>query len=326
MRQLRIILLVVLAAHAPDSWIMPDQEQGRIRVQTTLVNVPVVVSDISGGAVLGLQADDFILLDDGIRQKLAFFVAAAEPIRVALVLDTSKSTTTVLRRIREAAAGFISQLRPQDRAMVASFDAEIRILCPMTSDGNALREAIRNAAIGEYTGSRMRDAVAAVVENHLQPGPGRKAVILLTDGQDFGSTVSAEELLLAVVDAGVVVYPVHYAVNRRELVQELFDISLSREGPGKAAWEKDEEAAAAMLQTFADDSTGAFFRSEVTDLKKTFARVAEELRHQYLLAFYPHPSRIDGEPHTLRVSTPRPNMVIRARRYYRASLMAGSSQ
>ena len=91
----------------------------------------------------------------------------------------------------------------------------------------------------------------------------------------------------------------------------------------KAAWEKDEEAAAALLQAFAKDTAGTLFRSEVADLNKTFARVAEELRHQYLLAFYPDPSRIDGKMHSLRVDSPRSDLVIRARRLYRATPTGG---
>jgi VWFA-related protein len=314
----RVPIAIALFLLILESPALPRQEQERIHVQTTLVNVPVMVSDRQGGSILGLKAEDFSLFDDGVRQPLAFFAAAAEPIRVALLLDTSKSTTTVLDRIRKAAAGFVPQLRPQDQAMVASFDSEVRVLCRLSSDVEVLQRAIRNAEVGEYVGTRMRDAVTLAVEQYLRPGRGRKAIIMLTDGQDFGSRSSMEDVIRSVVDSGVVVYPLFYAVDRRELAKKLFGVSLPKGPTGKAAWDSESRAAAALLQRIAEESTGAFFHSELTDLKKTFARVAEELRHQYLIAFYPDPSRLDGVQHELAVTVSRADLVVRARRNYQA--------
>jgi len=297
----------------------PGQVREQIRVQTTLVNVPVMVSDGAGGTVIGLEANDFALYDDGVRQPLAFFAAATEPIRVALLLDTSKSTATVLDRIRKAADGFVSQLRPGDEAMVVSFDSEVNILCRWKSEQKEIKQAIRSAEVGNYVGSRMRDAVALVVEKYLRPGQGRKAIILLTDGQDYGSSVSPDDVVRAAVDSGIVMYPVFYRIDRRELAKKLFGISLPKDIPGGEGWVETERAALDSLQRMAEESAGALYRSEIPDLKKTFARVADELRHQYLLAFYPDPSRVDGADHRLSVSVSRSGLHVRARTRYRAS-------
>jgi len=310
--------LLVLPASLP-TVSLPRQAQAPIRVQTTLVNVPVLVRDRQGGSVLGLKAEDFALFDDGIRQPLAFFAAATEPIRIALLLDTSKSMTADLDRIRKAAAGFIPQLRPQDQAMVASFDADIRVLCRLSSDQKELKRAIRGAAIGAYVGTKMRDALALVVDKHLRAARGRAAIILLSDGQDFGSRATEDDVIRTVTDAGVVVYPIFYRVDRRELAKKLFDISLPRtpEGGG-ASWEAAMKSAAAGLRRFADESAGALYESEKADLKKAFLQIAEELRHQYLLAFYPDPSRLDGQHHAIQVTVSRPDFGVRARRGYQA--------
>ena len=297
----------------------PGQVREQIRVQTTLVNVPVMVSDEAGGTVLGLAAQDFALYDDGVLQPLAFFAAATEPIRVALLLDTSKSTATVLDRIRKAADGFVSQLRPGDEAMVVSFDSEVNVLCRWKSEQEEIRKAIRGAVVGNYVGSRMRDAVALAVEKYLRPGQGRKAIILLTDGQDYGSSVSPDDVVRAVVDSGVVMYPVLYRIDRRELAKKLFGISLPKATPGGEGWVETERAALDSLQRMAAESAGALYHSEIPDLKKTFARVADELRHQYLLAFYPDPSRVDGADHILSVSASRSGLKVRARTSYRAA-------
>jgi Ca-activated chloride channel family protein len=298
---------------------MAQQEVGRIRVETTLVNVPVMVSDQRGGSVLGLKAEDFQLYDDEVRQPLAFFAAAAEPIRVALLLDTSKSTITVLDRIRKAAAGFLDQLRPQDQAMLVSFDSDVHVLCRFGWDVEDLKRVIRGIEVGPYVNTRMYDAVVRVADGYLHSVQGRKAMILLTDGQDYGSHASPDDMIRAVLNSGVVVYPVFYAVDRRELVRKLTGVSLPANTAAAVAWAQDEREAAALLRRTAEDSAGAFFRSDVTDLKKTFTRVAEELRHQYLLAFYPDPSRIDDMQHTLRVDVSRPALIVRARRSYHAT-------
>jgi VWFA-related protein len=301
------------------SHLVPQQEIGRIRVQTTLVNVPVMVRDQKGGPVLGLKAEDFHLFDDGVRQPVAFFAAAAEPIRVALLIDTSKSTATVLDKMRRAAAGFLDELRAQDQAMVVSFDSEIHVLGRFDSDPAELKRGIRSAEIGEYPGTRLCDAAVRVAQRYLRAGQGRKAMILLTDGQDYGSAATPEEMIRTVLDSGVVVYPVFYSVDRRALIKKLFGVSLSKNTVAAKDWEEEEKAGAALLTRIAEESAGTFFPSDVTDLKKTFARVADELRHQYLLAFYPDATRLDGTQHSLRVGLVRADLQARARRSYFAA-------
>ena len=261
MRQIFLGLLFLLLPSRHVS--LPRQAQDPIRIQTTLVNVPVLVSDRQGGSVLGLKAEDFALYDDGVRQPLAFFAAATEPVRVVLLLDTSKSMTADLDRIRKAASGFIPQLRPQDQAMVVSFDADIRVLCRMSSDGDELKRAIRGATIGEYVGTKMRDAVTLVVEKHLRTVRGRAAIILLSDGQDFGSRSAQQDVIRIVTDSGVVVYPIFYRVDRNALVKKLFGISLPRTSAGGgASWEAELKAAAAGLRRIAEESTGAFTKAK----------------------------------------------------------------
>jgi len=314
-----LIGLLFLPACLP-SISLQRQAQEPIRVQTTLVNVPVLVSDRQGGSVLGLKAEDFALFDDGVRQPLAFFAAATEPIRVALLLDTSKSMTADLNRIRKAAAGFIPQLRPQDQAMVVGFDTDVRVLCRLSSDGDELKRAIRGAAIGEYVGTKMRDAVTLVVDKHLRAVRGRAAIILLSDGQDFGSRSTQEDVIRVVTDSGVVVYPIFYRVDRRALAKKLFGVSLPKTSAGGgASWEAEMKVAAAGLRSIAEESAGTLYESEKADLKKAFSRIAEELRHQYLLAFYPEPSRLDGQHHALQVTASRPDLTVRARRGYQAA-------
>jgi VWFA-related protein len=311
------ILPLLLCAGGPV--LFGQQTPERIRVQTTLVHVPVLVNDGKGGAVQGLKAEDFSIFDDGVRQQLAFFAADVEPIRIALLLDTSKSTQTVLEKIQKAAVGLVSQVRAQDQAMVVGFDSDIHILCRFRSDIGELSAAIRSAEAGAEDGTRLSDAVATVAQKYLRPIQGRKAIILLTDGQDNGSSATVAEMIRAVEDSGAVVYPVYYSIDPREVAREVFGLPLPRRASRDGAWQDREREATAMLKRLAAESAGSFYRSDLVDLKKTFTRVLEEVRQQYLLAFYPDPTRLDGTLHLLRIELSRPGLSVRARRSYQAS-------
>ncbi len=303
--------------------VSPAQET--IRVQTALVSLPVIVTDPQGRYIPGLQAKDFGVLDDNVPRRIAFFAATDEPLNVALLLDTSKSTVAVLGRIRKAGLRFLRKLRPQDRALIASFDASIRVLCPLTDDRKDLEEAIREAKPGEYVGTKLRDALVAISNKRLKPVMGRKAVVLLTDGQDFGSESSSADALWAATDAGVVVYTVLYATDPRETMKKLFGVSprLPRRasGPGPD-WVERERKAAQLMEQLSRESAGRFYRVELTDLDKAFALIAEELRRQYQVAFYPDPSRYDGKPHELRIEVARPGAQVRTRAGYRVTTNA----
>jgi Ca-activated chloride channel family protein len=312
----RAVTALLLTAYLASS------AQETIRVRTALVSVPMIVTDQDGHYVPGLQQRDFAVYDDGVPRKVAFFAATDEPLNVALLLDTSKSTVAVLDRIKKAGLKFLRKLRPRDRALIACFDHSIKVVCPLTDDREDLEESIRGVKPGEYVGTKLRDAVVTVANNRLKKILGRKAVIMLTDGQDFGSEASSADALSAATDAGVVVYTVLYAVDPRETMKKLFGVSpqVPRRGSGPGRdWVERERVAAELMEQLSRDSAGRIYRVEVTDLDKAFAMVAEELRHQYQLAFYPDPSRYDGKSHELRIEVSRPGIQVRSRTSYRVT-------
>jgi Ca-activated chloride channel family protein len=289
-----------------------------IRVQTTLVTVPVIATDARGRHIAGLETENFNLFEDGVTQKIAFFAASEEPIHVALLLDASKSTAPVLGKIKKAAADFLSHLRPRDQAMVVSFGFEVRVLSRLKNDRRQLEEAVRGAEISAYADTRLRDAVFEVMHRGLAAVQGRKAIVLLSDGQDVGSKISESDLLEAAASSDTVVYPVHYQVDPRELMKKLFGISTRTPSGGFKTWRDYEKQGKEFLQRLADNSAGRLFSSEIDDLKDTFGLITQELSHQYSLGFYPDSSKLDGGLRTLRVEVTRPDTIIRARRSYRA--------
>ena len=144
-----------------------------IKVDTTLVTLPVSVMDRSGKYIPNLRKEDFRLWEDGIEQSVAFFSAVDKPFSVVLMLDTSGSTRFRIEEIQDAAITFVNQLRSDDRVMVVSFDEQIQVLADFTSDRSRLRDAIRQTHTGG--GTKLYDAVDLVINQQLSRVSGRKA-------------------------------------------------------------------------------------------------------------------------------------------------------
>jgi VWFA-related protein len=310
-------------------------DQEAVKLKATLVNVPVIVSDRDGRYLGGLRAEDFTLYTDHVKQPIAVFEATEEPLNVALLLDTSKSTRDVLDKIKDAALSFLKRLRPQDRAMIVSFDYDVHTLSRLSSDRRALERAVKDAEIGEYPGTVLRDAVVKVASDALRPVEGRKAIVLLTDGKDHGSVNDETQSLEIAQESGAMIYTIFYATSFAPRFNDrprggwrrggVFGGGMPRRWPNEqrrrqraGRMEQRNEEAADYLEQLADASAGRFYRSEVTDLKKTFDLIADELRHQYRLGFYANGGDADGTVHRLTVSVARADTVVRARRTYRA--------
>jgi VWFA-related protein len=308
-----------------------------IKVESNLVSVPVIVSDRQNRYVSNLKVEDFKLYDNSAEQKIAFFDAAEEPLNVALLLDTSKSTQGVLDDIKKAAKNFLKELRPQDRALIVSFDYAVHRLCPLTSDRKVLEKAVKHAEVGDYVGTTLNDAVSDIMEKDLKPIRGRKAIILLTDGQDHGSQVSARELLNDASESDTMIYSIYYessparGFDRARLpfprrggifggrgpASDRFPQE-GREPPARRERRRERgEDAVEFLTRLSEETSGRFYRSDVNDLKKNFDLIAEELRYQYRLGFYPELA--DGNLHTLKVQVERTDIAVRARHQYRTT-------
>ena len=301
-----------------------------IKVDSNLVSVPVIVSDREGRYIPNLTADRFKLFDNNAEQQISYFDAAEEPLNIALLLDTSKSTEGVLDDIKKAAKSFLKELRPQDRAIVISFDHDVHRLCNLTNDRKVLEKAIKEAKVGEIVGTKLNDAVMEVAQKDFQSITGRKAIILLSDGKDFGSIVSGDDLLSEQSESDAMVYSIYYGsafgsfkMDRRHFprgLQERFPRMMSQ--PDSSTNEQRRlprrRMGAEFLRELSERTSGRFYESDITDLKDTFGLISDELRHQYRLGFYPGEIQKDGSVHQLRVKVDAINVSVRARQLYRA--------
>jgi VWFA-related protein len=305
-----------------------------IKVDTTLVSVPVVVSDRDGRYLPGLKAADFTLFKDGVQQKIEFFASTEEPINVALLIDTSHSTEPVIDDIRQAAERFVKLLGPQDKAAIVSFDYATHVLSHFTTDSKRLKEAIKQAEIPGPFGTTLRDAVYQTVNEEFATVTGRKAIIMLTDGKDVGSRMSTDDLLYSLQEKDVMVYSVFFKTGQqfrqgmgggrrgrmfggRFPGSDPFPVGRSDPRRGQRSGRANERAEE-FLTELSETTAGRLYPSDTSQLKQTFELIVDELRHQYHLGFYPPDETTPGEIHELKVKVSRADVSVRARSSYRA--------
>lgn len=306
-----------------------------VRVETSLVTVPVSVTDKDGRYVPDLQRSDFRLFENNVEQEIAFFASVDEPFTVLLLLDTSGSVTSSLDSIKSAAKIFVRQLRPNDRAAVITFARDWHVLVKPTVDRERVYRAIDQMTPEPWT--RLYDTVDYVLANAFKDIEGRKAVLLLTDGVDVRSNyATAKETVHRAEEGEAAFYTIRYESEHFAGWQQLppalppvfgrrFPFPIPRSGrragklPEKIAQRKEEmqREAKNYLENLAEKTGGRYQEAlEIADIEASFAVVAEELRHQYILGFYPAQIAEREEKRQLKVRVSRPNIGLRARTSY----------
>jgi Ca-activated chloride channel homolog len=311
MKRLLLIMIAVL------SWYLGGSNaQGQtdtIRVDTSLVSVPVTVTDREGRFVTGLTRADFQISEDGKPQEIATFLATDAPFTVALLIDTSRSTTGYLGMIREAAIGFVKQLQPQDRVLIVTFDEKVNFLGDFTSDRGRLQRTIKSIRSNYLT--RIYDAISLTISEKLAPLKGRKAIVVFSDGVDTLSGMATYESTLDLVArSGVLVYAVQYgAPIFRDLPDQM------------QAQIQKQIIADRFLRALARQSGARPLQADyVENAGRTFALIADELRHQYTLEYYSTNDQRDGRYHSIAVSLKRNDLNARTRQGYTAASRAES--
>jgi VWFA-related protein len=318
-------------------------EGDTVRVETTLVSIPVSVMDRDGKFIPNLRKEDFHVWENGVEQQVAYFASTDKPFTVALMIDTSGSTKNRIMEIQDAAIAFVEQLRPDDRVMVVSFNDKIRVLSQPTNDRFRLRDAIRQAEPGD--GTRLYDAVDMIINQYFNRIDGRKALVLFTDGVDTTSNRASYESTLAdAEELDALIYPVEYDTygdmaggggrrggggsgNRGGIVDDIFSIILGggvtigngggRRGGGARGTSREEyERGDQYLHDLARVTGARLYNSEMQDLDFAFRSVAEELRRQYSIGYYPKIKPVAGERRGIRVRVNRPELVVRTRDSY----------
>jgi len=306
-------------------------ENDTLRVDTSLVMVPVSVMDRYGKYIPTMRRQDFKIFDQGVEQKIAYFATVDQPFTVALIIDTSNSTHFKMEEIQDAAIAFVNQLQPHDKVLVISFDDHIRVLSEATSDRDALRVAIRKAHNGG--GTRLYDAVHNVLRKKLGESTGRKAIVLFTDGVDTeSSNATYTSTIREAQEADGAIYPVAYDTSGDMGVSNQIPMPGGHAGlkigipgwpgakggyPGSNSDIPEYRTAVEYLHRLAESSGGQYYRGDsLIDVTQAFADVAETLRRQYSIGYYPRPAGQAGQVRQIRVKVTEPNAVVKARQSY----------
>jgi Ca-activated chloride channel homolog len=239
-----------------------------LRVDVKLVNVFVTVTDANGAPIGGLTKENFVLQEDDQEQRIAVFdKESALPLSIALAIDTSLSTRHDLPLEQASAKRFAHTiLRPVDALCVYGFSQVARESTPgYTADLKRIDEGIDHIRLGESTA--MYDAIY-VVSRALDHRKGRKIIVLITDGEDVDSRIEYKQALRAAEEAEALIYSV---------IIVPIEASAGREIGGEHA----------LIQLSEDTGGKYYYATSAAQLDDAFRKISDELRTQYLLAYYP---------------------------------------
>jgi len=279
-------------------------EPAIITVDVTRVSLLFTVTDRKGRFVTDLSKDDFEVIEAKKPQTIQEFTAESDlPLRLGILIDTSNSIRDRFRFEQEAASEFIKSVvhSNQDRALVVRFDTSAELVSDLISDTDQLERAIRDLRPGG--GTALYDALFYASRDKLsQDQPKhkfRRAVVIVSDGDDNQSHYTRDQALEMAQKADVVVYSISTNITRAET-------------------DGDK-----VLKYYAQETGGkAFFPFKVEDLEQSFENIANELRHQYNISYRPEPLKTDGLFHTVDVRVKgRKELQVHVRRGYYAPKM-----
>jgi len=289
---------------APKPTQAPEDDLTRILVDVTRVNMLFTVTDKKGRFITDLTKDDFEIIESKKPQPIQEFTAESDlPLRLAILIDTSSSIRDRFRFEQEAATEFInSVIHPRvDKAMVVSFDSSAELISDLIDNVTQLDNAVLSLRPGG--GTAFYDAIYFACRDKLQQDQPkhkfRRAMVILTDGEDNESRYTRDQALEMAQKADVVIYAISTNITHTETDGDKVLKYLTSETGGHA-----------------------FFPFKVEDLEQSFENIANELRHQYNIFYRPEPLKTDGLYHTveLRVKN-RKDLVVRARKGYYAPKM-----
>ena len=296
----------------------PNDDVTTISVDVQVVNVLATVRDKKGRIVSDLTRDDFIVEEDGKPQEIRYFARQADlPLTIGLLVDTSVSQERVIGPQKQAAAQFFDEVLRQDKdlAFLISFDVDIELLQDLTNSGKLLRTALQRLRVQgsrgglhpgpvpqsrRPVGTALFDSVYLASQEVLKGQVGRKAVVLISDGNDYGSRVKREEAVEAALRADVVVYGIRYF--DREFY---FRAGASGGGGGST------------MNKFAKATGGNLFEvKKKMTLNAIFDQIQQELRNQYSIGY-----RSNQDPGTpgfrkIQVRAKRKDLKVQARAGY----------
>jgi Ca-activated chloride channel family protein len=280
-----MVLLIAIEVAAQQSAVSaPSPQEPDIRVDVKLVNVFATVTDTSGAPVSTLTRGNFALWEDGVPQTISVFSRESQlPLSIVMAIDASLSTKKDLKLELTSARRFAHEiLRPQDSMSLYQFSELVEELVHFTSDLKRIDAGIDRVQVRSATA--MYDAIYLGSEALLKR-QGRKVMVIITDGGDTMSSTSYQEALRAAQQAEATVY---------SIIMVPIEASAGRELGGEHA----------LIQLSHDTGGKYFYADTLPRLERAFAKISDELRTQYLLAYYPARRLAESDFRKIRIELP----------------------
>jgi VWFA-related protein len=304
-RPVDIVSVDAMGSVAKDRWTQ-SQRPPAFRGSTVVVPVYATVREQGGRLVPDLTKDDFRILDNGKPVEITTFSNEVQPFTTVLLLDMSNSMVPKYQRVLDSAERFVKSILPADRIRIGTFGREVAI-SPLLTGDKAILARILDEEVWPGGATPLWRASTAAMDS-LASETGRRVVLVITDGADSGGDYNCAPVV-SDPHGSFGACPSRRDVQEQAQNQDFMFYAIGLQGTGLDQGIRD-----------VSDRTGGghFELSQTADLDATFARVADELHHQYLLGF--SPAVPDGKLHQLDVRTERAELVVRARKTYLAEV------
>lgn len=259
-----------------------------------IVSVPVLVFDKAGRFVADLKKEEIQILEDGVPQEITYLASGTGderiPLSIALTLDTSGSMSPSISFLKEAATYFTGKLESSDQALVVQFNESVKSSSEFTDDTDRMDAFINGLQV--WGGTALYDAVLYGLDR-LRDRPGRKALILLSDGDDSGASRASKAQVTAMA---------------KSLEVSIYSVGIQGYDMPKS-----------FLKNLAEDTGGAYyFPGKVSELIKVFESISKDLKNNYLVAYSPKRAA-DNTYRKIEVRITRPDVTVRVRPGYMAA-------
>jgi len=304
---MRIFSSVLLALGLVAQPVPAQEEAPPLRVDVELVTLTATVTSRTGTYVGGLKKEDFRVYEDGVLQEIAVFESHQVPISLGILFDTSGSMVDKIDDVQDAVLHFIRTVNPQDEIFVLRFSSRVELVEEFTDDRARLERAVRRLRARGST--HLYDAIAEGLEIVQQGRRPKKALLLVTDGNDTESSIAFEEVLERAQKSEVLVYGMGIGHSERGSF-------------GHAPRAFRDEVDMRVLNALAEETGGKSYHLEAAHrggrdlIDEACQEVSTELRQQYLLAYYPKNTAQGGGYRRIRVETRNPGQVVRTRPGY----------
>jgi Ca-activated chloride channel family protein len=273
--------------------------QANIRVDTSLILVPVSVNDSLNRPVTGLEKENFRVFEDKAEQKITQFAMDDDPVAVGLVFDTSGSMGSKLQRSRMAARQFFKTANPEDEFFLVEFDNRPRLEVPLTSDSGQIENQL---IFSQSKGSTaLLDAIYLALHEMKRSRKNKKALLIISDGGDNHSRYTVNEVRNVVRESDTLIY------------------SIGVFGGGSTA---EEAGGPGLLASISEQTGGRMFEANAAELPDIAQKIGVELRNRYVLGYAPQNQPRDGKYHRIQVVVVPPRGLLKLHAHWRTGYNA----